>query len=157
MTGLWSHVREEYGCWVWTGSVSNRGYGQVGINGRVQSAHRAAWRDLRGDIPAGLQIDHLCANKPCVNPWHMELVDARTNMRRRQHADRFCVLPPATAPWNRGETAVERRMREEREARCAEIDRRMAALDKSDPDYMRKSFEALFGGPFRLFGQRVAS
>lgn len=45
-------------------------------------AHRIAWELTNGEIPKGLQIDHLCMNKPCVNPEHMELVTNRENKLR---------------------------------------------------------------------------
>lgn len=49
---------------------------------RVTSAHRFAYELMRADIPEGLQIDHLCSNPPCVNPWHLEPVTVRENVRR---------------------------------------------------------------------------
>lgn len=75
-------------CWDWTGAVTSRGYGSVGHDGRIQSTHRVAYELLIGPIPPGLQIDHLCRNKLCCNPWHLEPVTAQEN-RRRQHIARY--------------------------------------------------------------------
>lgn len=80
---FWPKVVEHPdGCWVWTASVS-KGYGSFrGDTGTTVQAHRFAYRILVGDIPAGLEIDHLCRNRLCVNPWHMEPVPHRVNVLR---------------------------------------------------------------------------
>lgn len=69
-------------CWEWTGARSRNGYGNVKIKGRNQVAHRAVWELLVGPIPAGLQLDHLCRNKGCVMPDHLEPVTPKENTRR---------------------------------------------------------------------------
>jgi hypothetical protein len=71
------------GCWLWTGTVGKNGYGQIrDENRRHIYAHRWAYERERGPIPAGLQIDHLCRNKRCVNPAHLEAVTRVENTRR---------------------------------------------------------------------------
>ena len=75
------------GCWVWTGYPDTHGYGRfrIFIDGvrRCTGAHRAAWLAYRGDIPADhLQLDHLCRNRLCCNPDHLELVTNQENARR---------------------------------------------------------------------------
>jgi len=71
------------GCWEWTGKISKTtGYGHLGSVGKHYLAHRASYIALRGPIPIGLVIDHLCRNRICVNPKHMEIVDMRTNILR---------------------------------------------------------------------------
>lgn len=78
------HVEKvESGCWLWTGSKMNNGYGQVGVGGRLFAAHRFAYQELVGEIPKGLDLDHLCKNKACVNPEHMEPVTRSVNLSRR--------------------------------------------------------------------------
>ncbi len=65
-------------CWAWSGFVAPNGYAQLGQRG----AHRVAYELLVGPIPHGLQIDHLCRNRGCVNPQHMEPVTIKTNVLR---------------------------------------------------------------------------
>lgn len=76
------------GCWHWQGAVTSSGYGSVSHEGRIWSTHRLAYELLVGLIPEGLQIDHLCLNKLCCNPAHLEPVTAQEN-RRRQYEARY--------------------------------------------------------------------
>ena len=70
------------GCWEWTGAIDRCGYGQVSIDGGMTVAHRVVFAALRGAIPDGRELDHLCRNRRCVNPDHLEPVDHRTNTLR---------------------------------------------------------------------------
>lgn len=72
----------EGGCWEWTRALNSKGYGSYGHHGRVQSTHRLAYELLVGPIPTGLHIDHLCRNRKCCNPEHLEAVSQRTNTLR---------------------------------------------------------------------------
>lgn len=69
-------------CWIWRGWNSANGYGKVKIGGRAHMAHRAIYECLVGPIPAGRVLDHLCRNRACCNPAHMEPVTVRENTRR---------------------------------------------------------------------------
>lgn len=69
-------------CWEWTGGVSDNGYGQMKHNGATVSAHRYAYERQNGPIPVDLQIDHLCRNRRCANPDHLEAVTQEENLRR---------------------------------------------------------------------------
>lgn len=71
-------------CWLSAGAKNRQyGYGRfdVSIKERVV-AHRWAYEDLRGEIPEGLVLDHLCRHKLCVNPWHLEPVSLAVNVQR---------------------------------------------------------------------------
>jgi hypothetical protein len=71
------------GCWLWTGCIQGGGYG-VFDNGKDKTtlAHRVAYTLFRGLIPDGLQLDHKCRVRLCVNPWHLEAVTLQENLRR---------------------------------------------------------------------------
>lgn len=73
---------EPDGCWRWTKATSRGGYGVYWRDGRLHPAHRASYELLCGEIPAGLQLDHLCRNRWCVNPAHLEPVTQRENILR---------------------------------------------------------------------------
>lgn len=69
-------------CRAWQGATGGGGYGQAWWDGKVRYAHILAWEDEHGPVPDGLQIDHLCRNKPCWNPAHLEAVTFAENLRR---------------------------------------------------------------------------
>lgn len=80
-------LNESSGCWEWTGCLSSTGYGSFGpgINGKkgkTASAHRWSYEHHKGSIPPGLELDHLCRNRKCVNPEHLEAVTRKTNTLR---------------------------------------------------------------------------
>ncbi len=77
-----SRVTTDSECWIWLGSRSTKGYGRVSVSGRTQQAHRVVYEALVGPIPEGLQLDHLCRNRSCVNPAHLEPVTCSENIRR---------------------------------------------------------------------------
>lgn len=79
---FWEKVDKTDTCWLWIGYVSRNGYGQFTISGKHYYAHRVAYELETGPIPEGLQIDHLCRVRSCVNPSHLEPVTARENTLR---------------------------------------------------------------------------
>jgi len=75
------------GCWLWDGPISKRGYGlsiRVGprVNAKRVEPHKFSYELHKGPVPAGLEIDHLCRMRCCVNPDHLEAVTHRENLRR---------------------------------------------------------------------------
>lgn len=72
----------ETGCLLWCGATNNTGYGTVRVRGRTLLAHRVAYERHIGPIPDGLQIDHLCRIRRCVNPRHLEIVTSKENTLR---------------------------------------------------------------------------
>lgn len=76
------------GCWLWLGFTDAGGYGRLSVGSKrdgtngTASAHRAAWELVNGPVPIGLVLDHLCRNRACINPSHLEPVTQRENTLR---------------------------------------------------------------------------
>jgi len=84
-------VRQASGCWLWSGSLDEKGYGYFRLAGPETTAknvraHRWAWQRINGPVPAGLELDHKCRNRNCVRPSHIEPVTHLENMRRGRWA-----------------------------------------------------------------------
>lgn len=75
-------------CWVWTGSVIPRGYGNFKFQGRSRLAHCVAYLLENSSIPSGFEIDHQCHNKTCVNLHHFRLVTSKQNSENRTGAQK---------------------------------------------------------------------
>lgn len=70
------------GCWIWLSVPNKHGYGYLERGGKSFSAHRFVYEKIKGAIPTGYQLDHLCRNRICVNPDHLEPVTQQENIRR---------------------------------------------------------------------------
>jgi hypothetical protein len=69
-------------CWAWEGTVDGGGYGHITDQGKTMKVHRIVFEWIKGKIPNGLEIDHLCRNPVCCNPEHLEAVTSRINNLR---------------------------------------------------------------------------
>jgi hypothetical protein len=69
-------------CWLWTGGKCSDGYGSFHVHGDYWGAHRLAYSLFRGEIQDGLELDHLCRDRGCVNPDHLEPVTHKENVLR---------------------------------------------------------------------------
>lgn len=92
---LLRHITKTDDCWLWTGLKNSYGYGVVWFrpipNVQIHKmAHRAVYESFVGEIPDGLQLDHLCRNCLCVNPSHLEPVTGSENSARRGNAITHC-------------------------------------------------------------------
>jgi hypothetical protein len=80
---FWEKVAPAGTCWEWTASCDKNGHGQfTPRHGKSVRAHRFAYEEMVGPIPEGLVLDHLCRNRPCVNPDHLDPVPQRVNAQR---------------------------------------------------------------------------
>ncbi len=81
---LWANTRVDpsTGCWTWTGRLDRGGYGKIQHDGRTRQVHRLAAELMAAPFDPGLTIDHLCRNRACWNPAHLEAVSNRTNILR---------------------------------------------------------------------------
>ena len=84
---FWDKVKvdETTGCWNWTAYKDHSGYGIFRIDSKnTSSSHRFAYQVNKGKIPEGLQLDHLCKNRKCCNPEHLEVVTLQENTNRSE-------------------------------------------------------------------------
>ena len=77
-----SSFKKGDGCWEWKYGFTSKGYGQANYDGKHGTAHRIVYQLLVGPIPKGLFLDHLCRNRKCVRPEHLEPVTSRENNLR---------------------------------------------------------------------------
>jgi hypothetical protein len=84
-------ISPENGCITWTGCENGRGYGQLHYKGKTKRVHKVLYEITNGTVPMGMELDHKCQNKRCVNTNHMEVVSHSVNLNnrpRRTHCSR---------------------------------------------------------------------
>ena len=79
---FFSKVKLNGTCWEWKYSLDTSGYGLFGYNKRLYKSHRFSFELFKGEIPQGYEIDHLCRNRICVNPEHLDAVTHHDNVKR---------------------------------------------------------------------------
>ena len=77
-----SKVKNTNNCWIWLAGKQGGGYGQFRVNGKTLLSHRISYELFKDDIPYGLELDHLCRVRHCVNPEHLEVVTSQENTKR---------------------------------------------------------------------------
>lgn len=144
---LWENVDKTSnpkGCWEWRGFTAPSGYGHIHWKTRPHRVHRVSWELLRGLIPDGMYMDHLCRNKICVNPEHLEIVTPRENVIRgispaalrskQAHCIRGHLLAGENLYLKKGVHGIERQCRECGRERC----RRWKSENPSHKDRRRE-------------------
>lgn len=76
---------EQTRCWQWVASKNSSGYGTFGVKRRIVATHRLTFSIFNGPLDSSLEIDHLCRNRACCNPAHLEQVTKRTNVLRGEN------------------------------------------------------------------------
>lgn len=129
-------------CWAWTGALTSRGYGCVGIEGKRYLTHRATYQLLVGPIEDGLELDHLCENKVCCNPQHTEPVTGVVNTRRARAHTFYCAQGHPLAGRNvvtrtRAHDGYERRI-----CRICQYEWQRQRYQRANPHARHRSFAA---------------
>lgn len=88
---FWAKVAVTEGCWEWRAGRFRNGYGKFRLGNRQVTAHRFMWVDTHGEPRQGLVIDHICENRTCVRPDHLQLLTNAQNIRRT--TDRITRCP----------------------------------------------------------------
>lgn len=79
---FWPRVNKTETCWLWTGPLFD-GYGRIKIGGQLNYVHRLSYEWVHGPVPAGHLVDHVCRNRGCVNPDHLQVVTHALNQQNR--------------------------------------------------------------------------
>ncbi len=89
---FWGKVDKSGDCWEWGAYKDKQGYGQFGLDGKLQYVHRVSYIWARGVIPEGYLVHHECENPGCVNPSHLELITPGDHMREHHTGawKRYC-------------------------------------------------------------------
>lgn len=104
---FWPKVKKTDSCWIWTGKINTRGYGLFYFRHKCTVAHRKCYLVLKGKIPKGLVLDHLCRNSLCVNPNHLEPVTQKENLARGVNTPSSRTHCPQGHSYSQENTCVE--------------------------------------------------
>jgi hypothetical protein len=96
-----TNIEDAAACWRWTASVCRDGYAKFYANRKYVKAHNYAYREIIGEIPEGLVLDHLCRVRNCVNPFHLEPVTNLENIRRGENKELKKKACPRGHPYDR--------------------------------------------------------
>jgi hypothetical protein len=100
-----SKIEVDESCWNWLGFHDRDGYGRFSLDPKTQrGAHRVVYELVRGPIPEGMVIDHLCRNRGCVNPDHMEVVTPVVNSNRQESHNALKTHCPQGHEYSEGNT-----------------------------------------------------
>lgn len=139
---IWKYVQKGPGCWIWTGSMQANGYGNIALSlredfkggsGRLL-AHRAMYELLKGPIPAGLDLDHICRVRKCVNPEHLEPVTRQVNVLRGQTVTAANAIKTHCIhghPFDESNTRIKKRPNGKQSRNCKACDARQTAEYKA--------------------------
>ncbi len=168
---LMRRVHKTESCWVFTGPLRPDGYCQIQIGGnrlgRKILGHRLAYEGIIGPIPAGLEIDHLCRNRACVNPAHLEPVTSRVNNMRgeaprhtREHYERFWATRGRCARGHEvAEAGIHIDSRGNRRCRECHLERKRATYRRqlADPERRQRLYEVQRRATLRYRTKKGAS
>lgn len=119
---------DEHGCRRWLASLDSHGYGQFRLVPRTVKAHLASWAITCGAFPSGLEPDHLCNNRDCVEPGHLEWVTHEENCRRIALRSEICGA--GLHRWDEQDAILRSGARECRPCRNARKTKRYHATGK---------------------------
>ena len=115
------------GCWVWKNKLDREGYGRITHQHESLAAHRFSYHAFRGDFDASLVIDHLCRNRACTNPWHLEPVTHAINIAR---GEGLAPMYAARTYCKRGHLLVPNKRNKSRHNRACEECRKYANRER---------------------------
>lgn len=124
-------------CLVWQGNTGSNGYGLLTIDGGKVNIHRWMYLQLVGPIPPGMHLDHLCRNRACWAPWHLEIVTPAENAARGAIAQRATCY--RGHPWDEPNTRWASAKHSPRHRECRTC-RRMTPAERAAHPIQRASF-----------------
>jgi hypothetical protein len=83
---FWAKVNKGGGCWTWTAAKNPDGYGRFCVDYKMEYAHRVSYALTHGTVGEGMDVDHTCYNKSCVNPAHLRAATRKQNTENREGA-----------------------------------------------------------------------